>query len=47
MSALPKISRRRTWLERKHEELGRELEAQRETAAPDLDGAIDDDVGDS
>ena len=33
-------------LERKHEELGRELEAQQEMAAPDLDAAIDDDVGD-
>jgi RNA polymerase sigma factor (sigma-70 family) len=38
--------RRRTLLERKHEELGRELEAQREVAAPDLDASIDDDVGD-
>ncbi|MGQ0569173.1 MAG: RNA polymerase sigma factor [Armatimonadota bacterium] len=40
------LLRRRTRLERKHEELGRELEAQQETAAPDLDGALDDDVGD-
>jgi RNA polymerase sigma factor (sigma-70 family) len=34
--------RRRTMLERKHEELGYELEAGREAAAPDLDAAIDD-----
>ncbi len=40
------LLRRRTRLERKHEELGRELEAQQETAASDLDAAIDDDVGD-
>src|SRR2546427_466639 len=38
--------RRRTLLERKHEELGRELEAQREMAEADFDAAIDDDVGD-
>ena len=38
--------RRRKLLERKHEELGRELEAQQEAAAPDLDAALDDDVGD-
>ena len=38
--------RRRTMLERKHEELGYELEAQREMAVPDLDAAIDDHVGD-
>ncbi len=37
--------RRTKRLERKHEELGRELEATR-AAAPDLDAAIDDDVGD-
>jgi RNA polymerase sigma-70 factor (ECF subfamily) len=37
--------RRRTMLERKHEELGRELEAQ-EMVVPDLDAAIDDDIGD-
>ena len=35
-----------SWLERKHEELGRELEARQETAVPDLDAALDDDVGD-
>ena len=38
--------RRRTMLERKHEELGYELEAQQEKAVPDLDAAIDDHVGD-
>jgi|GEM_PF-165049 len=37
--------RRNVRLERKHEELGRELEA-REMAMPDLDTALDDDVGD-
>ena len=38
--------RRSKLLERKHEELGRELEAQQAMAAPDLDAAIDDHVGD-
>jgi RNA polymerase sigma factor (sigma-70 family) len=38
--------RRSKRLERKHEELGHELEAQQETAVPDLEAAIDDDVGD-
>src|SRR6202041_1071842 len=37
--------RRNTRLERKHEELGRELGA-KEMAMPDLDSALDDDVGD-
>lgn len=37
--------RRNTLLERKHEELGRELGA-KEMAVPDLDSALDDDVGD-
>src|SRR5438128_1118266 len=37
--------RRNTRLERKHEELGRELGA-KEMAVPDLDSALDDDVGD-
>jgi RNA polymerase sigma factor (sigma-70 family) len=37
--------RRGTMLERKHEELARELEA-RETAVPDLNAALDDPVGD-
>src|SRR3989449_11505013 len=38
--------RRRTVLERKQEELGRELEAQREMAEADFDAALDDGVGD-
>jgi RNA polymerase sigma-70 factor (ECF subfamily) len=37
--------RRNTRLERKHEELGRELGA-KEMAMPDLDSALDDDIGD-
>src|SRR5919204_1078991 len=40
------LLRRSKRLERKHEELGRELEAQQETAEPGLEVAIDDDVGD-
>src|ERR671929_221542 len=40
------LLRRRTRLERKHEELGRELESRQEMALPDLDAAIDDHVGD-
>ena len=38
--------RRNKLLERKHQEFGRELEAQQEMAVPDLDAAIDDHVGD-
>src|ERR1700683_1366022 len=38
--------RRNKLLDRKHEELGRRLESQRGEAAPDLDTALDDDVGD-
>jgi RNA polymerase sigma factor (sigma-70 family) len=38
--------RRNTLLQRKHEQLGYELEAQIESAIPDLDAAIDDHVGD-
>ncbi len=38
--------RRRKLLERKHAELGRELELQQEMAAPDLDAVLDDDIGD-
>ena len=38
--------RRSKRLERKHEELGRELDAERERAVPDHDAALDDDVGD-
>ena len=37
--------RRNTLLDRKHEELGREL-AEKEMAVPDLASAVDDDVGD-
>ena len=40
------VLRRRKRLERKHEELGRELESGAEKTAPDLDAAIDDPVGD-
>jgi RNA polymerase sigma-70 factor (ECF subfamily) len=38
--------RRRKRLDRKHEELGHEIEANQAAAIPDLDAAIDDDVGD-
>src|SRR5262247_1235375 len=37
--------RRRSMLERKHEELGRELEL-KESVVPDYDAAIDDNIGD-
>ncbi|MBA3259471.1 MAG: RNA polymerase sigma factor [Gemmatimonadales bacterium] len=40
------LLRRRALLERKHEQLGYELEAVQEMAVPDLDAAIDDHVGD-
>src|SRR5438093_2841453 len=40
------LVRRRTLLERKHAELGRQIGARQEQAAPDLDAAIDADVGD-
>jgi RNA polymerase sigma-70 factor (ECF subfamily) len=40
------LVRRRKLLERKHAEIGRELEAAQEAAMPDLDTALDDDVGD-
>jgi RNA polymerase sigma-70 factor (ECF subfamily) len=39
--------RRSKLLERKHEELGYELEIDQRFAAPDLDAALDDDVGDN
>jgi RNA polymerase sigma factor (sigma-70 family) len=39
------LLRRRQMLDRKHEELGRELEA-RELTPPDFDAALDDDIGD-
>jgi len=38
--------RRNARIERKHEELGRELQAQQELAVPDFDAALDDTVGD-
>jgi RNA polymerase sigma factor (sigma-70 family) len=38
--------RRNKLLERKHEELGREVDARQEAAVADLENAIDDDVGD-
>jgi len=38
--------RRKTLLERKHEQLGHELEAQQEASVPDIDAALDDHVGD-
>src|SRR5687768_2533798 len=38
--------RRSKRLDRKHEELGHALEAQRELEVPDIEAAIDDDVGD-
>jgi RNA polymerase sigma factor (sigma-70 family) len=40
------LLRRSKRLERKHEELGREIEAQQELAVPNLEAAIDDNVGD-
>ncbi len=38
--------RRRKMLDRKHEELSRDLDARQVSAAADLDAALDDDVGD-
>ena len=38
--------RRNKLLDRKHEQLGYEIEEQQESAIPDLDAAIDDNVGD-
>jgi RNA polymerase sigma factor (sigma-70 family) len=38
--------RRRKRLERKHEEIGRDLEARRETAVLEMNAALDDDIGD-
>ncbi|MEO6526771.1 MAG: RNA polymerase sigma factor [Gemmatimonadaceae bacterium] len=40
------LMRRSQMLQRKHEQLGYELEAQQEAAVPDLDAALDDHVGD-
>ena len=40
------LLRRGKMLDRKHEQVGYELEARQEMAVPDLDAAIDDDIGD-
>jgi len=40
------LVRRRALLQRKHEHLGHELEAQQESAVPNLDQALDDPIGD-
>jgi RNA polymerase sigma-70 factor, ECF subfamily len=40
------LLRRSTRLERKHEEIGRELDAREEIAVADLEATIDDDIGD-
>src|SRR6267142_5367773 len=40
------LLRRNKRLERKHEEIGREIEAKQEMAVPDLEVALDDNVGD-
>ena len=40
------LLRRQKLLERKHEQLGHELDSMQESAAPDLDAALDDDIGD-
>src|SRR5256885_7073472 len=40
------LVRRGKRLERKHEEIGRRLEAAQDRATPDLDAALDDDIGD-
>jgi RNA polymerase sigma-70 factor (ECF subfamily) len=40
------LFRRHKLLERKHEELGRDLEMQQQLAVQDLDAALDDDIGD-
>src|SRR4026208_2613660 len=39
------VLRRRTLLERKHQELGYELEIAQDASTPDLDAALDDDTG--
>jgi len=38
--------RRHKRIERKHEEIGHQIEAERELTVPDIEAAIDDDVGD-
>jgi len=40
------LLRRRKLLERKHDELGQEIQLQQEVAAPDLDALLDEDIGD-
>ena len=40
------LLRRRTMLERKHQELGYELEIAQDASTPDFDAALDDDIGD-
>src|SRR5258708_29577135 len=40
------LLRRNKRLERKHEEIGREIEAKQEMAVPDLEDALDDNDGD-
>ncbi len=40
------LLRRGKWLERKQDEIGREIEALQDAARPDLDAALDDEVGD-
>src|SRR5260221_288631 len=40
------LLRRKTLLERKHQELGYELEAEQERTVPEIEAALDDDVGD-
>jgi len=40
------LVRRRKMQERKHEDVGRVLEAERAEAAPDIDASLDDDIGD-
>jgi RNA polymerase sigma factor (sigma-70 family) len=40
------LLRRNKRLERNHEELGRELQAQQEMSVPDFDTVLDDDFGD-
>jgi len=40
------LLRRAKRIERKHQELGREIDARQQSAAPDLDTAVDDHVGD-
>jgi RNA polymerase sigma factor (sigma-70 family) len=40
------VLRRRKLLERKHEALGHEIESQKDSTVPDIEEALDDDVGD-